>query len=288
MLAFCFGYIQDKQKRKYANQLSQLPMLTYRSLSRPHTKMNLKIATYNVQFGLKTNLISDNIQKLAASGVSVFCLQEVKEFEGRRLLKTILEKLGPGWESDTFIRSGSHDLGLATLWRPDVLQLRDSNKLLLPKLEKFSLYELTARKLALNFVNTTVQRGALINTFHFQGQLIRICNLHLDCAGRFAQRAKQLNFLVSYLQSLPQINYKVVCGDFNTIGVAPFTKRQEQKVRAILGPSFVNAHPQALPTQKNLLQRLDYIFVSGAQVQKAQVSRMRGSDHFPLIANLEV
>ena len=197
-------------------------------------------------------------------------------------------KLGPEWESDTFIRPGSHDLGLATLWRPGILQLRDSNKLLLPKLEKFSFYELTARRFVRNFVETTLQRGALINTFQFQDQLIRVCNLHLDCAGRFSQRAKQLDFLAYNLQSRPETDHAIVCGDFNTIGIAPFTKRQEQRVRAILGPSFVNAHPQAVPTQKNLFQRVDYVFVRGARVQKARVARMRGSDHFPLIVNLAV
>lgn len=248
--------------------------------------MNLKIATYNIEFGRRINQVTDNIQKLASDGVNLFCLQEVRESVQKPLLKIILKKLGSGWLSDSFIGTGSRDLGLATVWYSDVIQLKKSDKLLLPKLNKYSFHELVARKLTLNFVKTTPQRAALINTFHFQGQLIRICNLHLDCAGGFTHKAKQLDHITNYLKSLPQIDRVIACGDFNTIGPAVFTGWQEQKIRTLLGDNFINVHPQALSTQKKLFQRLDYIFVNGIEIKRARVEKMKGSDHFPLSAHL--
>lgn len=251
--------------------------------------MNLKIVTYNVQFGVKANRIVGNIRKLAESGVSIFCLQEVKEFANQpSLLNAILDQLGEGWGSDTLIRTGSHDLGLVTLWKKDILLRKDSVQVLLPKLERFSRSELAARKLTLNFVETTLQRGALINTFHFGKKLIRICNLHLDCAGGFAQRAKQLSYTTRYLKSLPKVQFNVIAGDFNTIGITSLTTIQEKKLRSILGPSFMNVHPRAIPTYKYIPQRLDYIFVSSFEIQKAEVAKLKGSDHFPLIADLKI
>jgi len=249
----------------------------------------LKVVTYNVQFGIKASRIVANIQKLAQSGVNVFCLQEVKEFKNRPpLLGTILSSLGQKWSSASLVRTDSHDLGLATIWNADVFRELDSKRLLLPKLEKFSRSELTMRKLTLNFVETTLQRGALISTFRCGDKLIRICNLHLDCAGGFAQRAKQLRYVTEFLRSLSSVQLTVVCGDFNTIGFGPFIGRQEQALRSILGPEFINAYPKIIPTHKTFLQRLDYVFVTSSQVSKSEMAIMRGSDHFPIVADLKI
>lgn len=246
--------------------------------------MHLKIATYNIQFGIKEKKILENIKKLADDGVHIFCLQEVQEVKSSFLLQNILKILGKDWNYESMIRPGSRDLGLMTIWRKNIKN-KKSEGLILPKLEKFSLHERIARKLTLNFIKNTLERGALVTTFKIGSKDILVCNLHIDCAGGFKQKFKQLTHLTTRVKFTKAT---IVCGDFNTIGLAPFTKIQEKKILSILGAGFINVYPRRLPTQRNSYQRLDYVFSKGLKVNSAQIVKMKGSDHFPIVVEFEV
>ncbi|MDE2399538.1 MAG: hypothetical protein KGL67_00795 [Patescibacteria group bacterium] len=245
--------------------------------------MNLKIATYNIKHGLKLAKIIENMQELSASGVMVFCLQEMRESNKKEpsVLGACLKALGEGWEHETFLEPHSINFGLCFIWRADVLKVKKLEKLVLPKIPKFNI-RVIAKK-----IKKIIDRGALIGTFEMNGKLIRISNIHLDCHGQFAQRERQLKALVDYLKSNSSIDKEIICGDFNTIGMEALSKKQEKKILDILGPNFINAHPRSTPTF-HLLQRLDYIFVKNIKVKKAEVLKLKGSDHRPIIASLEI
>jgi endonuclease/exonuclease/phosphatase family metal-dependent hydrolase len=253
--------------------------------------MNLKIVTYNIQFGAgNIDQVADNIQNLAALGTALFCLQEIRQFDGQRAnIAVITERLGTNWQWETFIKPNSHDVGLAILWRPELLDLVKMDKILLPKLSQFNFYENFFEKKISRIIDKPVQKGALTAIFQVGDRLLRTTNLHLDWQGHFIHRAEQLNFLVSHLNTPnKKADYEIICGDFNTWGAELILRSQERKIRRLLGPDFINVYPSAPRTQANFPQRLDYIFVRGAQPIKAEVLKVKGSDHLPIAAVLEI
>lgn len=244
--------------------------------------MTLKIATYNIHHGLKLEKIIDNIKQLSKDGVDIFCLQEMREsFKNTSVLNTCIKVLGNGWEYETFLEPGSYNFGLCILYKIDVLKIKKTEKLVLPKIPKTNIRVMVKR------IRKTIDRGALIGIFEVNGKLLRISNVHLDCHGQFVQRGRQIQALVEHLEVDSSFNKEIICGDFNTIGAEALSQKQEKKILDILGSGFVNAYPRNTPTFR-LLQRLDYIFVKNIKVNKSEVLKLKGSDHFPLIANLEI
>lgn len=244
--------------------------------------MNLKIATYNIHHGLKLKKITENINKLSKDGVVVFCLQEMREsIKEISVLNACLEALGDNWEYETFLEPDSFNFGLCLIWKSNILKSKKIDKIILPEIPKSNIRVMVKK------IKKTIQRGVLVGTFEVDGKLLRISNVHLDCHGQFAQRARQLTSLISYLKSDDSVDCEIICGDFNTIGAEALSKKQEKKILAILGEGFINAYPRPTPTF-HLLQRLDYVFVKNMKVNKAEVLKLKGSDHFPLIASLEI
>ena len=217
--------------------------------------MTLKIATYNIHHGINQKKIVENIQKLSKDGVSVFCLQEVREFSKKiSTLNAYLEALGDEWEYEKFIEPDSYNFGLCFIWKKSVLKNKKIEKLVLPKIPKLNIRVLVKR------IKKPIDRGALIGTFKINGKLLRIINVHLDCHGQFLHREKQIRALMLYLKDSTRIKQEIICGDFNTIGAEALSKKQEKKILDILGSGFKNAYPKSTPTFL-LFQRLDYIFV---------------------------
>jgi len=253
--------------------------------------MTIKVATYNIEFGKRLEQISDNIKALADSGVSLFCLQEVCQIENTPpLVKTILDKLGNGWQIEIFDRPNTHDLGDALLWDSRVLQIRSDinnvERTFLPKLEKLNLLESFWEKKIIKIIDGPLQKGSITATFSIKGrpEPIRVTSMHLDWHGRFSQREKQLAHLASRLnQIMPRTDYEIIAGDFNVTGPFWLSRKQERKLLALLGPGFTNAHPRLKPTQV-YLQRLDYIFSRGGEITGAEVVKLNGSDHYPVVA----
>ena len=244
--------------------------------------MNFKIATYNIHHGLKLSKVIDNIERLSKDGVVIFCLQEIREFTGEvNAVANILRSLGRGWDYETFIEPDSYNFGLCVIWKKDNIKLKKIEKIVLPRIPSSNIRVMVKK------IKKPLDRGVLILDFKINKELVRISNVHLDCHGQFIHRERQLRSLVKHLKDLKLPAKEIICGDFNTIGAEAISKKQEKKILDILGKNFVNAHPKGTPTFR-LLQRLDYIFVKNIKVNGAKVLRLKGSDHFPLIANLEL
>lgn len=244
--------------------------------------MNLKMATYNIYHGFHKAEVADSVFALANHGVELFCLQEVC---ADSIADLLLERLGPDWRKETFNRKGSYSLGLCILWKAEVLRLVHIQHYLLPKLPRFTLFEWIFERKIMPFIKRPLQRGALVATFEIGQKRLRVTDLHLDWHGHIEQRARQLTFIAQHLKT--PVDYEIVCGDFNTVGLAPFSGPQEHRMREILGPGFVNALPGTEHTT-NIYEHLDYVFTKGVKVKTAEVMHLAGSDHFPLKVNLEL
>lgn len=130
-----------------------------------------------------------------------------------------------------------------------------------------------------------IKRGVLIGTFSIGQKKIRITNLHLDFQGGNAHRANQLKSLMHHPTSELPVDYEIICGDFNTLGV--FGKKNkiltlEQQLEA----EFKSVLRK--PYNSAIIQQLDYIFTKNLTLHTAEVLKLTGSDHSPLVAEVRL
>lgn len=247
---------------------------------------NLNIVTYNIQHGAKTDEIVSNIQALARQKVNLFCLQEVHKYKGQKfIVDELLSRLGPDWQAQYILSPEKSDLGLCTLWKTSKLTALNFEQLMLPKLNRLFFHEKIFETVMSKHARP-IQRAALIGEFAIAERTIRITNLHLDWQGGFKQRSLQLNHLKSLLKSKQPVNFEIFCGDFNTIGFYRFDNGRLEKVKNLLGKEFLSGvHKKATTSH---LQTLDHIFVKNLTIEKTQIFKYKGSDHFPLLAEIRI
>lgn len=254
---------------------------------------NINIVTYNIHNGFRANQIIKNVGKLAGRGVNIFCLQELRKFSGREfLLNSLLKTLGTEWQAQYLIEPESRNLGLCTLWKTPGLEAINFEFLLLPRLQKPKLYQRAAKKISREYEKLAdkylgpAQRAALIGNFKFQGRTLRVTNLHLDWQGGLRHRSSQLKLVHSHLEAKTKADFEILCGDFNSLGFYGFYKRRNNKIHGLLGAEFKNAF-QKKPTT-HYLQTLDHIFVKNLAITNAGILKYKGSDHFPLLAEMKI
>lgn len=251
--------------------------------------MKLKLVTYNIFNGKHRDVVIKNILALAKEGVNIFCLQEVRNLgNGESIIDLLLQKLGVNWQAEKLLNDVTrpNDLGLCVIWDSLVVSLKKSDNLLLPKLTKVDLLEKTFRKINKNY-HFPVQRSALRLDFECNGKPLRVTNIHLDVSGGKAHKTRQLGHLQSYLKAIPAYPNEIVCGDFNTLGWGLLAKKYKSKMAEFFGSDFKNVFPKQVRTGP-LYQHLDHIFVKGLALVAAEVKRMRGSDHKPVVAEFEI
>lgn len=254
---------------------------------------NLNIVTYNIQHGKNTQDIIANILSLAHKNINIFCLQEVREYPSKPfIVDTLLKDLGPSWQAECLVKGHTFDLGLCTLWDSSKIRSKSFEKLLLPKLPKLRFYEKAFSKVRVRMEKVTeskiepTQRAALIGEFELSGQLLRITNLHLDWQGGFKQKSLQLKTLKDYLKPKLAVDYEIFCGDFNTLGFYRFSGKRLQKIRELLGPEFINVFRNRRTAV--FPQMLDHIFVKNLSLANTEILKLKGSDHFPLLAEIKI
>lgn len=246
----------------------------------------MKIVSYNLHMGLETEAIVKNIKDFAAQGVDVFCLQEFwKWMQPVDLEELFLKTLGPEWQIEYQTpEKPLHDYGACILWNKSLLEAISFERLPLPKITKARLWErLFVRAHGFGPEAFVVQRGALVGTFRWKGKILRVTTLHLDWAGGFKQRKTQIEFIRDYLNSHPGVDYEIICGDFNTLGI--FNKKKQAKIISnILGSEFHNVCDTVNITCPPF--QLDHMFVKNLRVNNFKVCKLPGSDHFPILSEL--
>ncbi len=248
----------------------------------------ITLATYNILHGHFKDQILANIKNLFEKGADIICLQEA-DMPFETPLNQFLLKY-PNW-SVMYIHNGK-GCNLATLWNTAKLTLKSSETLFLPKPSE-----------------ECFQRGALISTFMLEGVTVRVSNVHLSWEGGLSHRFTQLQFLKEHL-SKSYSDSEVICGDFNTFAPAVFRNYQKNKAGKILGSEWKNALPELVwscdvshsyerdnfhlisVTLKSLGCKLrsclDYIFTKNLSVINGQMLDLPGSDHRPLIVQVDM
>lgn len=219
--------------------------------------------------------------------VNVFCLQEVRRNAGSKfIIDELLDNLGVNWHAKYF------DFGLCTLWDATRLEAVDFELLLLPTVPKLYSYEKLFLKLHAKIGKNKhqkiapSQRTALLGEFKTAGQTLRITNLHLDWQRGFKHRGSQLNFLKSHLQTKTPVDCEILCGDFNTIGFYRFANGKLKRFKNLVGEEFVSNSPKRPTT--NHFQLLDHIFVKNLPIPNTKILKYKGSDHFPILAEITI
>ena len=138
---------------------------------------------------------------------------------------------------------------------------------------------------------------------------MRVTCVHVDNVGGPRHRLKQISYLVSQLTSKEKAKYEIICGDFNTFDLLKtgFEKKLLQKK---FDKEFIDASEQVGWTADihnidmsssikifywfihtfnvHVRRRLDYIWVKNFKVIECKKLEIPGSDHFPIIAKLEL
>ncbi len=267
----------------------------------------VKIATYNILLSRHPDEIIKNITSMAHGGVAIFCLQEVLESDDNPfIIEELLSRLGKDWKAASHVGDGKSflDFGTSIIWNSRVLQLEKTEKILLPTAKRLTFPEWAFHKLA-GLQAVTPPRRAISCLFNSNNKQLLVTSVHLDSVGGKANRLKQLRYLLRKANN----NYHIVCGDFNSFDLLK-TGQEEKNIQRVLGATYVDATkdiawsadinrmdtPKHFPffimliksLQIHIKRKLDYIWVKNLNVKKCKVLDAKGSDHLPVIANLEL
>jgi endonuclease/exonuclease/phosphatase family metal-dependent hydrolase len=247
----------------------------------------IKLVTYNLDHSSLREDIAANICKLAASGVGIFCLQEVRAKKSEEFIGDyILQKLGPGWEAKFFLSFDSkNDYGLGLIWDNNSFQAEEIHEISFPMLKRLPWFTAYIERHYLSGDPSPVKRGGLIATFRQGSAIFRVSNIHLDWHGKFPQRFRQLGFLLAHLNKSP-VDTEIICGDFNTTGFFG-NAWQIKKIQNLLGKDFINFIPEFTYTTDHH-QHLDHIFARNIKSPSSEVLILAGSDHFPVLATFSL
>jgi endonuclease/exonuclease/phosphatase family metal-dependent hydrolase len=245
------------------------------------------IATYNIFDGRNSGKTITNILELIQNGASVICLQEVRQaYRNVEFTKLLAERLPKHISSKYFLEDNARwfDYGLGILWDTTVFSSPNFHQLSLPEQDHLTFWNKLFYWM-LGLEPKIIRRGALIGTFKCGAQKVRISNLHLDFQGGSEHRTNQLKYLRDFLALQAAVDQEIICGDFNTLGL--FHKKN--KILA-LEEQMEDGFQSVLskPYSSSIVQQLDYIFIKNLKLRRAGLFKQKGSDHYPLLAEVSL
>jgi endonuclease/exonuclease/phosphatase family metal-dependent hydrolase len=271
------------------------------------TYKELGVATYNIEFGKNAEKIIHNIEKLTQDGADIICLQEIINNE---IVANILKKLGSQWQAAYHVGEENSRLAIGTciIWHAKKCELIKEEKFLLPKLKEFALHE-KFYYWVMGVQSIPIQRKAITCYFTINNKMLRVTSLHIDNVGGPMQRMKQLHYLLSQLKQLEPPDYELICGDFNTFDLIR-TGYEKSLLHRELGKEFTDAskgiawtsdiyytdfsnsielfHWLVKTCNIHIRRKLDYIWSKNLKRLACSKKIFYGSDHFPIIAKLEL
>ena len=278
--------------------------------------MAIVLASYNVQRGLHLEgLVSLFREVEVLRRAAVVAVQEATWLpDGRNLLEVLAAALSPEhrWSYRTVMTYPGKEYGNGFLWAGGC---RAGEPLAVRLPQVAELGWLARRKTEGGRPDT---KAALVQDFAVDGRPLRVANVHLDFAGGWRHRRRQLEHLLAALAEQPSTpGPEVVCGDFNTVGhhrwpgarrgvrraLAPLLEQGYADVTSAvpytsdLFRSIDPADPAAVALARGrrlglrFRQKTDHVLVRGADahadggVPPLPEERLFGlSDHLPLLA----
>lgn len=270
----------------------------------------LTIATYNILFANEAEKIIENIVQMTKEGVNIFCLQELINITNEEfIIDRILKKLGENWKAVYHVgpEYSKLSIGSGVLWDSTIINMYESEKILLPKIKKFDYFERLYYKIV-GVPAIPLQRKALSCYFTKGQKQFRVTCVHLDNIGGPFHRRKQLSYLVSFLKK-NAMDQEIICGDFNTFDLLK-TGYEKKLIHRLFDKEFIDAtdkvgwtsdiynidfrtsvkiFPWLIKTfHIHIRRRLDYIWVKHIQILSCAKRNVSGSDHLPVVAELQL
>jgi len=274
-------------------------------------KTKLTVVTYNIQFGINSEKIISNVEKIARNGADIICLQETVNVASQELIiSAMLKRLGKNWQASYNIGTEYSRLSIGTsiLWNTDTLKLQHEEKILLPKLAKFALHEKFYYWL-IGVPGVPLQRRVTTCYFSLDNSTLRVSSIHIDNVGGPMHRMKQISYLLSQFKKNEAPEYEIICGDFNTFDLLK-TGYEKKLLQKKFGKEVIDASKKVGWTSDiynidfktsihlfpwiikafhiHIRRRLDYIWVRNFKIVNCKKVILPGSDHFPVFAELEL
>lgn len=262
--------------------------------------MQVTCATYNILRGHHRDLILGNIKFLMDQGTDILCLQEVEVRFEHSLRELLAHKDFSDWDMHhAHVGIGGN---VAILWNKKKLHLMGTKVVRLHKLR------IPPQLPILRGLTDKIERAALIGSFKWEKKILQVTSAHLAWEGGTKHRMRQVQHLREMLEE-ETADFRILAGDFNTIGFRTLRHSREQKLEQTLGKKYVNALPKlhwnfdiAYTDPRDKLKilaslyylgirfrnRLDYIFATSLNVVFATMHDLPGSDHRPLVATFSV
>jgi endonuclease/exonuclease/phosphatase family metal-dependent hydrolase len=271
-----------------------------------------KVATYNILHSFNPGQISKNIKLLAEDGVILFALQEVVQEKGKEFMgDVILTNLGGKFAAAfalTHIINNLY-LGTAIIYKKKQLELISYQEIPMRKKYKLSFKDNLISKFIMGgegivypriFINSKLKMGR--KTIHFS-------SVHPEFFGNIDYRIREISEFMTKRFTPKKNEIEIICGDFNNIDLLN-TKKEFRKIKEVLGEGFSDAtasipysvdifnvsEDYAAPHFKlfkkifpfHLYKKIDYIWVKNVNVLSSKYYSLKGSDHFPLVAELSI
>lgn len=229
-------------------------------------------------------------------GADVLCLQEAEVNFEHSLREFLARKDFEDWDMHhAHVGLGGN---VAIVWNKKKLRLMGTKVVRLHKLR------VPPQLRTLRGFTDKIERAALIGSFEWEEKILQVTSAHLAWEGGTRHRMRQVQHLREMIEK-ESADFRILAGDFNTIGLHALRHSRERKLEQTLGNRYVNALPKlhwnfdiAYTDPRDKLKilaslyylgvrfrnRLDYIFATSLHVVSAAMHDLPGSDHRPLVA----
>lgn len=272
------GYLRPRDIYDAAMRFRKNCPITFTSM--PRRTGPLRLMTYNVHScrGLDGKLSPRRIARVIAQAQpDIVALQELDHGKKRSLEKKqialVAKYLNMEYHFHPVMKAESEQYGDGILTR---LPIENVKKYTLPRPRGMNWLEI---------------RGAIEVTVKAGDNTVTVINTHIGLTAK--EKKLQTDCLLhEILPGVDRESQLVLCGDFNFSGRSSFYKRIQRELSPCLGPGDGRSSLRTWPSRYPVTQ-LDHIFVD-RRIRPVAVRTVRSdlaavaSDHFPLIADLEI
>ncbi len=234
----------------------------------PHRYKMLRVITYNIFFGkrLKGVLSWINEQKTA----DIICLQEFPEAK----LLDFYKALSPDW---------GHRSAQSFIFKKKIFHLVIIYRKAAVRVIKNETLHMGVHPMEKRFLGNPMEKSCLLLTFRSGKKTFTIANTHLVFLAANRARYKQIRMIAETLFSNKHAS--IITGDFNLHAIRP-----NKKLIKLMKTYGFQTLPKRLATHRLgiMKHQLDYVFTSKCKLTGLEVERIKFSDHYPVIATVQL
>lgn len=226
--------------------------------------MILRLISYNIQRGIHLDALVGLFAAVPSfREADVIAVQEASLLpDGRNVLAVLAEALSAdhGWTYRRVMAYGDKEYGNGFLFHGRCRPLAAA-EVSLPRVAGLRWFEKLKTE-----GGRPDSKAALVQDLAIGGRRVRLANVHLDFAGGWRHRRRQLDHLLAELERRPPDRgdggdppLEILCGDFNTVGQHRLPATRRDALRALRG-AFARGYADAtagLPFTSDLFGSVD-------------------------------